>query len=58
MSKPPVDRIPFAKLVVIFAVSFAIGLGLCGLGFLLASHGIRRSGEEFGLLHLLYCLCW
>ena len=48
MSKPPVDRIPFAKLVVIFTVGFGIGLGLCGLGIFLNAHGVGRSDEEFG----------
>ena len=30
MSKPLVDQIPFAKILIIFAVSAFISLGLCG----------------------------
>ncbi len=48
MSKPLADRIPFAKLVTIFAASFGVGLGLCGLGFFLNTHGAGRGDEEFG----------
>jgi len=48
MSKPPSDAPPFAKIVVIFAASFAIGLGLCGLNFFLASHSAGGGNEEFG----------
>ena len=49
MKKPLVDRIPFAKLVTIFAASFGVGLGLCGLDYLLAVSGIGKSTEEFGV---------
>ncbi len=49
MSRPLSDRIPFAKFVVIFAVSFGIGLGLCGMGFFLTAHGVGRGDEEFGI---------
>ena len=49
MSKPIVDRIPFAKIVTVLAVAFGLGVGLCGLDFLLASHGIGKSHEEFGV---------
>lgn len=37
MSKPLVDRSPFAKIVTVFAVAFGIGLGLCGLSAILPS---------------------
>lgn len=43
------DRSWFAKMVVVFAVALGIGLGLCGLDFLLAAHGIRKSTQEFGV---------
>jgi hypothetical protein len=49
MTKPPVDRFPFAKTVVAFAVAFVIGMGLCGLDYLLAANGIGKSTEEFGV---------
>jgi len=42
MSKPLVDRFPFAKTVTVLAIGFGIGLGLCGLSAVLPS-----SGEEF-----------
>lgn len=42
MSKPLVDRFPFAKTVTVLAIAFGIGLGLCGLSAVLPS-----SGEEF-----------
>jgi hypothetical protein len=48
MSKQPADGTSFAKIVVIFAVSLGIGLGLCGLGFFLNAHGVGRGSEEFG----------
>lgn len=31
MSKPLVDRIPFAKIVTVLAIGFGVALGLCGL---------------------------
>jgi hypothetical protein len=40
---------PFAKIVVVLAVAFCVGLGLCGLDYLLAANGIGKSGEEFGV---------
>lgn len=43
------DQSIFAKIVVVFAVAFGIGLGLCGLDFLLAAHGIGKSTQEFGV---------
>ena len=49
MSKPAVVRNPFAKIVAVMAVAFGIGLGLCGLDYLLAANGIGKSHEEFGV---------
>lgn len=49
MGKSPVNRFPFAKIVVIFAVAFLVGIGLCGLDYLLAANGIGKSTEEFGV---------
>ena len=33
MKKLLVDRIPFAKLLTVLAVTILVGLGLCGVGF-------------------------
>lgn len=41
------DRSWFAKMVVVLAVAFGIGLGLCGLDGLLVAHGIGRRNQEF-----------
>jgi len=49
MSKPAGGRITFAKIVTVLAVGFGIGLGLCGLDYLLAANGIGKSHEEFGV---------
>jgi hypothetical protein len=38
---------PFAKIVVVLAIAFLVGLGLCGLSFVLSAHGFP-SNEEFG----------
>jgi hypothetical protein len=46
---PWADRSIFAKLVTMLAIALGIGLGLCGLDFLLAAHGIGKSTEEFGV---------
>jgi amino acid transporter len=37
MSKPLVDRIPFAKILVVLAVVFVLSLGTCGLTASLSS---------------------
>jgi hypothetical protein len=49
LSEPSVSRISFAKVVVVLAVVFGIGVGLCGLDIFLASKGIGKSTEEFGV---------
>jgi hypothetical protein len=49
MSKPLVERITFAKVVTVLAVAFGLGIGLCGLDYLLAANGIGKSTEEFGV---------
>jgi len=54
MSERLVDRIPFAKIVAVLAVTFGVSLGLCGLTFVLSSGG--GSGGIFvglGLLELI-----
>ena len=42
-----VDRIPFAKVVIVLAVAFGIGLGLCGVDIAFLDK-FRSPGEEFG----------
>jgi hypothetical protein len=49
MSKPLVDRIPFAKIVVALAVAFGLGLGLCGLDFFLLVRGGGTHTQGFGV---------
>ena len=39
MSKPLVDRIPFAKILIGLAILLALSLGLCGLGIALIWNG-------------------
>jgi hypothetical protein len=39
----------FLKFVILFVVGFSIGVGLCGLDFWLASKGIGKSTQEFGV---------
>lgn len=46
---PWADRSVFAKIVTVLAIAFGIGLGLCGLDYLLAAKGIGKSTEEFGV---------
>jgi len=48
VSKLAVKRFPFAKIVIVMAVVFLIGLGLCGLDMALGAYGIgSKTGEEF-----------
>jgi hypothetical protein len=42
-----VDRIPFAKIVIVLAVAFGIGLGLCGVDLTFLNR-FRGPDEEFG----------
>jgi hypothetical protein len=46
MSKPLVDRIPFAKIVIVLAIAFGVSLGLCGLTLALSVSGAR---QQFGV---------
>jgi hypothetical protein len=41
MSKPLVDRIPFAKIITVLAIAFGVSLGLCGLNLVLSVNGER-----------------
>lgn len=47
MSKSLGERISFAKIVIVLAVSFVLGLGLCGLDATLLAR-FRTIHEEFG----------
>jgi hypothetical protein len=49
MSKPAADRIPFAKILVGLAVAFGIGLGLCGLDFVLLLRASQTRTPGFGV---------
>ena len=49
MTEPTPKRFPFAKIVIVMAVAFLVGLGLCGLDIALGSHGIGKTGEEFSV---------
>ena len=49
MSKPAAKRFPFAKIVIVMAVCLLVGIGLCGLDYALAAHGIGKSHKEFGV---------
>jgi cellulose synthase/poly-beta-1,6-N-acetylglucosamine synthase-like glycosyltransferase len=46
---PKSKKSAFAKVTILFAVAFVIGVGLCGLDYVLASNGIGKSTEEFGV---------
>ena len=54
MSKPLVERIPFAKIVAILSACFGIGLGLCGLDYFLVAH---RMGRTMGFFASATFLC-
>lgn len=49
MSSPRGSGFPFAKIVVVLALAFIAGIGLCGLDYFLASQGIGKSTQEFGV---------
>jgi hypothetical protein len=46
MSRPLTDRVPFAKIVAVFAVIFGVSLGLCGLNWVLISAGVDPSHDS------------
>ena len=47
VSEAPKSRWSFAKVVVVMAVSFLVGLGLCGLDFVLGANGVGKRNWEF-----------
>ena len=46
---PQSKRSIFSKFLIIFAVGLLLGIGLCGLDYFLASRGIGKSTQEFGV---------
>jgi len=48
MTDPTPKRFPFAKVVIVMVVCFLVGLGLCGLDFVLGSNGYGQH-EEFSV---------
>jgi hypothetical protein len=51
MSKPLVDRIPFAKIVIGLAIVFILSLGLCGLTGVLLMRGNSVPGQMDRLMN-------
>jgi hypothetical protein len=49
MTDPTPKRFPFAKVVIVMVVAFLVGLGLCGLDFVLGSHGYGQPHAEFSV---------
>jgi hypothetical protein len=49
MSKPKSKKSAFAIVTIVMALAFVVGVGLCGLDYLLAGNGIGKSTEEFGV---------
>jgi hypothetical protein len=45
MDNPTPKRFPFAKIVVVMAACFLVGMGLCGLDYVLGAHGYGKGGE-------------
>jgi hypothetical protein len=43
------DRSVFAKIVLVLSLAFLCGVGLCGLDYALAAHGVGKSTQEFGV---------
>jgi uncharacterized membrane protein len=46
---PKSKKSVFAKVTILMAVAFVVGVGLCGLDYVLAANGIGKSTEEFGV---------
>lgn len=55
MTEPLVRRIPFVKIVIILAVTFGIGFGMCGLSVFVAGamHNSRSSGNALAILMIV-----
>lgn len=49
MTETNPKRFPFAKAVIVMAVCFLVGLGLCGLDYVLGAHGYGQPHEEFSV---------
>jgi hypothetical protein len=39
----------FAKVTIFMALAFVVGVGLCGLDYVLGANGIGKSGGEFSV---------
>jgi hypothetical protein len=46
---PKSKKSAFAKVTIVMALAFVVGVGLCGLDYVLAGNGIGKSTEEFGV---------
>jgi hypothetical protein len=46
MSKPLVDRIPFAKILIGLTIAFGLSLGLCGVSLALSWRGKVPAGMD------------
>ena len=55
MTEPLVRRIPFTKIVVILAVTFGIGFGMCGLSAFVAGamHSSRSAGNFLAIVMII-----
>jgi hypothetical protein len=49
MSDPAKNRSFFPKIVAFMAISFLVGVGLCGLDYALGAHGIGKPNQEFSV---------
>jgi hypothetical protein len=48
-----IDRLPFAKIVVVLAIVFGVAVGLCGLNLALTTSGAFNSGGQFATTILI-----
>ena len=46
---PKSKKSVFAKVTIFMALAFVVGVGLCGLDYVLGSNGIGKSGGEFSM---------
>ena len=55
MTEPLAQRIPFAKIVIILACTFGLGIGLCGITAFAAGamHGSRSSENFLAVLGII-----
>lgn len=55
MTEPLAQRIPFAKIVIILACTFGLGIGLCGITAFAAGamHGSRSTQNLLAILGII-----